>query len=114
MVLFFKKERASLRQHPPRHRIQLRQQRLIALGRRGDERMVQRPVAAGGAGATRRADGSLAYDPKARNTVIVIVGDNGSFANADSSNSIGLIGGCAVFLLAGFASCVLFGMSMLF
>jgi arylsulfatase A-like enzyme len=32
--------------------------------------------------ATRKADGSLAYDPKASNTVIVIVGDNGTFANA--------------------------------
>ena len=32
--------------------------------------------------ASRKADGSLDYDPKARNTVIVIVGDNGTFANA--------------------------------
>lgn len=32
--------------------------------------------------ATRNKDGSLAYDPKAKNTMIVIVGDNGSFANA--------------------------------
>ncbi|MEO8137785.1 MAG: sulfatase-like hydrolase/transferase [Betaproteobacteria bacterium] len=32
--------------------------------------------------ATRAPDGSLAYDPKASNTVIVIVGDNGTFANA--------------------------------
>ncbi len=32
--------------------------------------------------ATRNTDGTLAYDPKAHNTVIVIVGDNGSFANA--------------------------------
>jgi len=32
--------------------------------------------------ATRRTDGSLAYDPTASNTVIVVVGDNGSFANA--------------------------------
>jgi arylsulfatase A-like enzyme len=32
--------------------------------------------------ATRNQDGSLAYDPKAKNTVIVIVGDNGTFANA--------------------------------
>jgi len=32
--------------------------------------------------ATRKADGSLAYDPKASNTMIVIVGDNGTFANA--------------------------------
>ncbi|MDM0014697.1 sulfatase-like hydrolase/transferase [Variovorax sp. J22P168] len=32
--------------------------------------------------ARRNADGTLAYDPKASNTVIVIVGDNGSFANA--------------------------------
>lgn len=32
--------------------------------------------------ASRHADGTLAYDPKARNTVIVIVGDNGTFANA--------------------------------
>ena len=31
--------------------------------------------------ARRKPDGSLAYDPKASNTVIVIVGDNGSFAN---------------------------------
>ena len=31
--------------------------------------------------AKRRLDGSLAYDPKASNTMIVIVGDNGSFAN---------------------------------
>lgn len=32
--------------------------------------------------ASRNGDGTLAYDPKASNTVIVIVGDNGSFANA--------------------------------
>jgi arylsulfatase A-like enzyme len=32
--------------------------------------------------ATRNSDGTLAYDPKASNTVIVIVGDNGTFANA--------------------------------
>lgn len=32
--------------------------------------------------ASRNADGSLSYDPKAHNTEIVIVGDNGSFANA--------------------------------
>jgi arylsulfatase A-like enzyme len=32
--------------------------------------------------ARRRGDGSLAYDPSAGNTVIVIVGDNGTFANA--------------------------------
>ncbi len=32
--------------------------------------------------AKRRADGSLAYDPKASNTVIVILGDNGTFGNA--------------------------------
>jgi len=32
--------------------------------------------------ATRKDDGSLVYDPKAKNTVIVIVGDNGTFANA--------------------------------
>jgi len=31
--------------------------------------------------AKRKPDGSLAYDPKASNTMIVIVGDNGSFAN---------------------------------
>ena len=29
--------------------------------------------------ATRRANGSLVYDPKAKNTVVVIVGDNGTF-----------------------------------
>ena len=32
--------------------------------------------------AARNADGSIAYSPKASNTVIVIVGDNGTFANA--------------------------------
>jgi arylsulfatase A-like enzyme len=32
--------------------------------------------------AKRRADGRLAYDPKASNTVIVILGDNGTFAYA--------------------------------
>jgi len=32
--------------------------------------------------ATRKQDGSLAYDPKANKVVIVIVGDNGTFANA--------------------------------
>jgi hypothetical protein len=32
--------------------------------------------------ATRNADGSLKYDPKASNTVIAIVGDNGSLAAA--------------------------------
>ena len=32
--------------------------------------------------ATRKSNGTLAYDPKASNTVIVIVGDNGSFSNA--------------------------------
>src|SRR3546814_8947048 len=32
--------------------------------------------------ATRNQDGSLSYDPKASNTVIVIVGDNGSLAAA--------------------------------
>ncbi len=32
--------------------------------------------------ATRNPDGSLAYDPKASNTVIVIVGDNGSLGYA--------------------------------
>jgi hypothetical protein len=32
--------------------------------------------------ATRNRDGSLAYDPKASNTVIVIVGDNGSLGYA--------------------------------
>lgn len=32
--------------------------------------------------ATREQDGSLAYDPAASNTVIVIVGDNGSLATA--------------------------------
>lgn len=32
--------------------------------------------------ATRNPDGSLVYDPKASNTVIVIVGDNGTFANS--------------------------------
>jgi hypothetical protein len=32
--------------------------------------------------ASRNPDGSLAYDPKASNTVIVIIGDNGTFANA--------------------------------
>lgn len=32
--------------------------------------------------ASRHQDGSLAYDPKAQNTVIVIVGDNGTFGNA--------------------------------
>ncbi|WP_255561306.1 sulfatase-like hydrolase/transferase [Polynucleobacter sp. Fuers-14] len=32
--------------------------------------------------ATRGADGSLVYDPKASNTVIVIVGDNGTLGNA--------------------------------
>lgn len=32
--------------------------------------------------ATFKADGTLAYDPKASNTMIVIVGDNGTFANA--------------------------------
>lgn len=32
--------------------------------------------------ASRNQDGSLAYDPKAHNTVIVIVGDNGTFGNA--------------------------------
>lgn len=31
--------------------------------------------------ATRKADGSIAYDPKASNTMIVIVGDNGTFPN---------------------------------
>ena len=31
--------------------------------------------------AKRNLDGSLQYDPKASNTMIVIVGDNGSFAN---------------------------------
>jgi arylsulfatase A-like enzyme len=31
--------------------------------------------------AKRKLDGSLDYDPKASNTMIVIVGDNGSFAN---------------------------------
>ncbi len=31
--------------------------------------------------AKRKPDGSLLYDPKANNTMIVIVGDNGSFAN---------------------------------
>lgn len=30
--------------------------------------------------ATRNADGSIKYDPKASNTMVVIVGDNGSFA----------------------------------
>jgi arylsulfatase A-like enzyme len=35
--------------------------------------------------ATRRADGSLAYDPKAANTVIVIVGDNGTFPSVVKS-----------------------------
>ena len=35
--------------------------------------------------ATRNRDGSLAYDPKASNTMIVIVGDNGTFANAVKS-----------------------------
>lgn len=35
--------------------------------------------------ATKNNDGSLVYDPKAKNTVIVIVGDNGSFANAVKS-----------------------------
>jgi hypothetical protein len=32
--------------------------------------------------ATKNNDGSLVYDPKAKNTVIVIVGDNGTFTNA--------------------------------
>jgi hypothetical protein len=32
--------------------------------------------------ASRNEDGSLAYDPAAHNTVIVIVGDNGTFGNA--------------------------------
>lgn len=32
--------------------------------------------------ATRNDDGSLAYDPQASNTVIVILGDNGTFPNA--------------------------------
>lgn len=32
--------------------------------------------------ATRKPDGSLNYDPKASNTVIVIVGDNGTLASA--------------------------------
>jgi arylsulfatase A-like enzyme len=32
--------------------------------------------------ATRNTDGSIAYDPKASNTVIVIIGDNGTFGNA--------------------------------
>lgn len=32
--------------------------------------------------ATRKTDGSIIYDPKASNTMIVIVGDNGTFANA--------------------------------
>ena len=32
--------------------------------------------------ATLKADGTLIYDPKASNTMIVIVGDNGTFANA--------------------------------
>ncbi|MEO8935933.1 MAG: sulfatase-like hydrolase/transferase [Burkholderiaceae bacterium] len=32
--------------------------------------------------ATRNTDGSLHYDPAARNTVVVIVGDNGTFGNA--------------------------------
>jgi hypothetical protein len=35
--------------------------------------------------ATKKDDGSLVYDPKAKNTVIVIVGDNGTFANAVKS-----------------------------
>src|SRR3546814_14358221 len=32
--------------------------------------------------ATRNQDGSLSYDPKASNTVILIVGDNGFLADA--------------------------------
>jgi hypothetical protein len=32
--------------------------------------------------ATRNTDGSIAYNPKASNTVIVIIGDNGTFGNA--------------------------------
>jgi hypothetical protein len=35
--------------------------------------------------ATRNADGTLTYNPEAKNTMIVIVGDNGSFANAVKS-----------------------------
>lgn len=32
--------------------------------------------------ATRNANGSIAYDPRATNTIIVIIGDNGTFGNA--------------------------------
>lgn len=35
--------------------------------------------------ATRKPDGALAYDPKASNTMIVIVGDNGTFPNVVKS-----------------------------
>jgi arylsulfatase A-like enzyme len=32
--------------------------------------------------ATRNSDGSIAYDPRTSNTIIVIIGDNGTFGNA--------------------------------